>query len=140
MIAFLSTHSGDCGCETMQCCSQFVSNNIPFIIYSEPINHFNAILRFNQCILPTIPRDWLLFTLLLMRRHDHTVLNDGEDFECAAVLNNHKQDVKCVCWHPHEEVSVPHALLHTSSPFPVLHFVLVTDSGSCDSVLWLIVL
>ena len=74
-----------------------------------------------------------------MCRHDHTVLNDGEDFECAAVLNNHKQDVKCVCWHPHEEVSVPHALLRISSSFLMLHSVLVTDSKSCDSALCLIV-
>jgi len=29
------------------------------------------------------------------------------DFECLAVLMEHSQDVKCVSWHPHEEVSMP---------------------------------
>ncbi len=32
------------------------------------------------------------------------VINDGEDFECAAVLHNHTQDVKCIRWHPNQEV------------------------------------
>lgn len=27
------------------------------------------------------------------------------DFECLSVLMEHTQDVKCVAWHPHEEVS-----------------------------------
>ena len=34
------------------------------------------------------------------------VLDDGEEFECAGVLTNHTQDVKCVRWHPLEEVRV----------------------------------
>lgn len=36
--------------------------------------------------------------------YDLLVLNDGEEFECAAVLLNHLQDVKCVRWNPQEEV------------------------------------
>ena len=27
------------------------------------------------------------------------------DFECMGVLMEHSQDVKCVAWHPKEEVS-----------------------------------
>ena len=33
------------------------------------------------------------------------VLEDGEEFECAGVLHNHTQDVKCVRWHPTANVS-----------------------------------
>ncbi len=33
------------------------------------------------------------------------VLDDGEEFECASVLHHHTQDVKCVRWHPTENVS-----------------------------------
>jgi hypothetical protein len=32
-----------------------------------------------------------------------TVIPDG-DFECAAVLMEHTQDVKAVAWHPNEDV------------------------------------
>ena len=34
------------------------------------------------------------------------VVDDGEEFECASVLNSHTQDVKCVRWHPTENVSI----------------------------------
>ena len=34
-----------------------------------------------------------------------SVLDEGEEYECAGVLSNHSQDVKCVRWHPHEEVA-----------------------------------
>jgi hypothetical protein len=33
-------------------------------------------------------------------------LQPGNDFECVAVLNGHSQDVKCVTWHPTEDVLV----------------------------------
>jgi WD40 repeat protein len=33
-------------------------------------------------------------------------LQPGNDFECVAVLNGHTQDVKCVKWHPTEDVLV----------------------------------
>ena len=33
------------------------------------------------------------------------VLEEGEEFECASVLHNHTQDVKCVRWHPTANVS-----------------------------------
>ena len=29
------------------------------------------------------------------------------DFECIAVIMEHSQDVKCIAWHPHEEVTFP---------------------------------
>ena len=32
------------------------------------------------------------------------VLEEGDDFECASVLHHHTQDVKCVRWHPTDEV------------------------------------
>ena len=35
-----------------------------------------------------------------------SVLDEGEEYECAGVLSNHTQDVKCIRWHPHEEVEV----------------------------------
>jgi hypothetical protein len=37
--------------------------------------------------------------------HDHLLLvHPDADFECITVLMEHKQDVKCVAWHPTEEV------------------------------------
>ena len=33
-----------------------------------------------------------------------SVLEEGDDFECASVLHHHTQDVKCVRWHPTDEV------------------------------------
>ena len=38
-------------------------------------------------------------------------VDDEEDYECASVLSNHTQDVKCVAWHPSLEVSDPVKLL-----------------------------
>jgi cytosolic iron-sulfur protein assembly protein CIAO1 len=35
-----------------------------------------------------------------------SVIPDGE-FECAAVLMEHTQDVKAVAWHPREDVNLP---------------------------------
>ena len=32
------------------------------------------------------------------------VQDDGEEYECASVLNSHTQDVKRVQWHPEKEV------------------------------------
>ena len=29
---------------------------------------------------------------------------EGENFDCASILSSHTQDVKCVHWHPTEEV------------------------------------
>ena len=37
------------------------------------------------------------------------------DFECIAVMMEHTQDVKCIAWHPHEEVRLP-PLLPPPSP------------------------
>ena len=36
------------------------------------------------------------------------LLADEEDdeYECAAVLSKHEQDVKCVVWHPTDDVCV----------------------------------
>lgn len=31
-------------------------------------------------------------------------VNEDEDYECASVINAHTQDVKCIVWHPTEEV------------------------------------
>ena len=39
-------------------------------------------------------------------------LNDGEDFECISVLHEHTQDVKCVRWHPHDEVLCINSIAH----------------------------
>ena len=36
--------------------------------------------------------------------HLISVLEEGDDFECASVLHHHTQDVKCVRWHPTDEV------------------------------------
>ena len=55
----------------------------------------------------------------LIRRSRFTVQPDAE-FECMGVLLEHSQDVKCVAWHPQEEVwpltrlilSIPHACFH----------------------------
>ena len=33
-----------------------------------------------------------------------TAVEADNDFECAAVLQQHSQDVKFVAWHPHDEV------------------------------------
>jgi hypothetical protein len=33
-----------------------------------------------------------------------SVQEDGEEYECASVLNSHTQDVKRVQWHPEQEV------------------------------------
>ena len=33
-----------------------------------------------------------------------SVQDDGEEYDCASVLNSHTQDVKRVQWHPENEV------------------------------------
>ena len=43
--------------------------------------------------------------------HVLIVLNNGEEFECAGVLHSHTQDVKCVRWHPHNEVYHLHMIV-----------------------------
>ena len=37
--------------------------------------------------------------------NDLLLVNPDADFECITVLMEHKQDVKCVAWHPTEEVN-----------------------------------
>jgi hypothetical protein len=32
------------------------------------------------------------------------VVQPDSDFECIAVMMEHEQDVKCIAWHPHDEV------------------------------------
>jgi WD40 repeat protein len=34
------------------------------------------------------------------------IVQPDSDFECIAVMMEHGQDVKCLAWHPHEEVSL----------------------------------
>lgn len=36
---------------------------------------------------------------------DLLLVHPDADFECITVLMEHKQDVKCVAWHPTEEVN-----------------------------------
>ena len=38
---------------------------------------------------------------------DVRVVHPDADFECMGVLMEHSQDVKCVAWHPKEEVCRP---------------------------------
>ena len=42
--------------------------------------------------------------LLYVRTYVSTVLEEDEDYECMSVIHSHTQDVKCVRWHPSEEV------------------------------------
>jgi hypothetical protein len=50
---------------------------------------------------------WWIIILSLLKLFTyafiHIVMEDGE-FECAAVLMEHTQDVKAVAWHPNEDV------------------------------------
>lgn len=39
------------------------------------------------------------------RRYDSPTVQPDADFECIAVMLEHTQDVKCLAWHPTEEVS-----------------------------------
>jgi len=34
----------------------------------------------------------------------NAVDEEGDNFDCASILSSHTQDVKCVRWHPTEEV------------------------------------
>ena len=34
------------------------------------------------------------------------LVDEDQEYECASVLSSHTQDVKCVLWHPHEDVSL----------------------------------
>lgn len=65
--------------------------------------------------------------------HGHqlgTVQPDAE-FECMGVLMSHTQDVKCVAWHPTEEVVVS-VIISPLEPRLML-FLLVSTSASLDS-------
>jgi WD40 repeat protein len=59
------------------------------------------------------------------------VIPDGE-FECAAVLMEHTQDVKAVAWHPREDV-------RTSQPLPgtLLKTIQILASASYDDTIHL---
>lgn len=35
---------------------------------------------------------------------NYLVQEEGDEYECASVLNSHTQDVKRVQWHPEKEV------------------------------------
>ena len=60
------------------------------------------------------------------------VINDGEDFECVSVLHEHTQDVKCVRWHPHEEVMLyMNKLINCTSVCLVIYSYVTTDTGIC---------
>lgn len=37
-------------------------------------------------------------------KYSYSVQDEGEEYECASVLNSHSQDVKHVQWHPQNEV------------------------------------
>ena len=41
-----------------------------------------------------------------------TTVQPDSEFECMGVLMSHSQDVKCVAWHPTEEVGVALCLIH----------------------------
>jgi len=43
--------------------------------------------------------------LSVVKLYDVAVDDEGENFDCASILSSHTQDVKCVRWHPSEEVS-----------------------------------
>ena len=52
------------------------------------------------------------------------VIDDGEEFECASVLHHHTQDVKCVRWHPTDNVSFFLQFVKFTSRY----FVLINDN------------
>ena len=47
-----------------------------------------------------------LLSLASCPSKDSHLVKPGEDDECLSVLMDHTQDVKCVAWHPTEEVSL----------------------------------
>ncbi len=55
-------------------------------------------------------RDEVLITTSTPTPHPPPVQPDS-DFECIAVMLEHTQDVKCLAWHPSEEVSPDLVLL-----------------------------
>ena len=44
--------------------------------------------------------------LLNQTIHTTILVHPDSDFECMGVLMEHTQDVKCVAWHPKEEVCI----------------------------------
>lgn len=63
-----------------------------------------------------------------------STVHPDADFECMGVLMEHTQDVKCVAWHPSEEVpTIPlhllHSLTHTQRRYsPQAHTTIPSSS------------
>ena len=51
-----------------------------------------------------------------------SVDDEGENFDCASILSSHTQDVKCVRWHPSEEVCPSHLF----TAFPLVNGIVVS--------------
>lgn len=49
-------------------------------------------------------------------------VHPDSDFECVTVSMEHSQDVKCVAWHPKEEVSIESSLVFPGSSFDLFPF------------------
>ena len=49
---------------------------------------------------------YLHCVLWLLKTGSYVLVDEDQEYECASVLSSHTQDVKCVLWHPHEDVSL----------------------------------
>ena len=47
---------------------------------------------------------YIYYLSLNLSKNNLLLVHPDADFECITVLMEHKQDVKCVAWHPTEEV------------------------------------
>lgn len=56
-------------------------------------------------------------------RINPSLVHPDSDFECVTVSMEHSQDVKCVAWHPKEEVSIESSLVFPGSLFVPFPFV-----------------